>query len=452
MAEKPEVVVEIQDEGPCKKRMTAQVPADSITEEINANYKQLVDTVQIPGFRKGKVPRSLLERRYAEKIEEEVKEELMFSTFQDEVEKLELRVLGQPEFDNIEFKVGEPLRYDAVFEVHPTFDVPEYQGLSIDARPIVVSDEDLEREIEGLRQQWGSFEDISFGEQKEEDLAVVDATFKDGDDELLTREDVYLKIGNDRVDNIVVEGLGQKLQSASAAETLTFAVEIGDDFPREDLRNRKVDLSLELKSVQRRELPELNDEFAQRSGAESVAALRDNVKQSLTMRRTIQEEHRQEEELVDRLCADLEMELPGSLVERRANEMEIYERIRLMREGKDEEEIKTLLEDGSQRKTDAQKEIAQLFLLDRIAEDEQIFVTEDEVASRLHAIAATQQRDPNEVLEEYRDAGRLEELRNGLMREKVRAFIRQKAEVSTADAPASATTDSTDANEEGNDG
>ncbi|MEM7164010.1 MAG: trigger factor [Planctomycetota bacterium] len=438
MSESPQITVEIEDDGPCKKRMKAEIPAESVTGEIDANYKQLSNTIQIPGFRKGKVPRSLLERRYADQIATEVKEEMMSSSFHEEVEKLELRILGEPKFDNIEFTVGEPFRFEASFEVHPEFDMPDYKGLAVDGQEISVADADVERELESIRQQSATFEDLSMGEQKEDDVAVVDITLNDGDEELFNRPEVYLKIGVDRVDNIVVEELTPQLLGATTDDTLKFDVETPEDFPA-DLRNRKAQLNLVLRSVKRSQLPELDDEFAKRLGTDSAADLREQVQKSLEARRKVQEEQRQEELLVEQLVGSVEMELPQSLVDQRKAELQFVERVRAHREGKSEEEIEKLLAENTEVDDAAHSEMKQLFVLDRIAEQEHIFVTEDEMAGRLQQIISASGDDPEKVMEEYRNPGRLEQLRVGYLREKVRAFLRKNASVSGGANGAAAT-------------
>ena len=428
-----DISVDIADEGPCQKRMTIEVPAETIQKEIDQNYDNLRQNIDLPGFRRGKVPRSLLEKRFGEKIEEDVREELIHSTFTDEVEKAELRMVGRPTFDNVHFQVGDSLRFESKFEVAPDFEVENYKGLDVEARTIDVSEKTVDQELDGLRQQCASHDEVPSGEQQEEDIAVVDLVMKDGDEELIHREDIYLKIGQNQVDTIDVPGLGEKLVGAAYDDTLEFEVVIPENFPREDLQNRKVTLALGLKKALRKTLPEIDAAFLGRFGQETQDGLKAEIRQSLENRRRLEEELRQEEELVDRLAAQVEMQLPPTVVENRAKELRSALQFRLYREGKKPEEVEKLVEEDDSIAEEARNELQRIFLLDHIADKEQLFVTEDEVANRLGAIAATQNRAPEEVAEEYRESGMLEELRNGLLREKVRRFIRENASVQSPD-------------------
>ncbi len=426
--DKPEAQVEILEEGPCRKRLKAEISSESVVQGIDASYKQLLDSLQLPGFRKGRVPRSLLERRYAKKIEEDVREELMNTTFLDEVEERELRVLGAPTFDNIEFKVGEPFRYDAVFEVMPTFELGEYIGLEVEEQPVTVSEEDVEAELLSLREQIATLEPVAMGEQQQEDIAGVDVSLFDGDKEVISRPDLLLKIGDDRLDRILVEGLGERLLQAEEGEELRFEVQIPEDFPKKDLRNRGAILKVLVKGMKRRQIPELDNEFAKRFGVESLQEFREELCRNLQTRRQVQEENRKEEQLIEQLAERIDMELPPSLLEKRRESLDLGLKYRLQRQGESEEKIQKQLQESSSQEQ-ARQELKQIFIIERIAEQEKLMVTEQEVMERIRSLAVTYQRDPDEVFEEYNSSGRMAELRDSMLREKSRRFLREKAKI-----------------------
>lgn len=457
-SETSEIAFDLVDDGPCRKRLKAEIPADRVVKEVDDNYKQLVATVQLPGFRKGRVPRSVLERRYADKIEEEVREEMMQSSFMEEVDKRELKVVGAPKFEEVQFTVGEPFSYDAVFEVFPEFDLGDYTGIEIDARPVEVTGEDVERELESLREQFAKLEPMEFGDLSEGDIVGSDITLtKIGDDgekdeeATIDRQDVYLKIGTNRVDNINVEDLSERLLKTTEGADLEFEVQIPEDFPREDLRDGKATLSVKVKSAQRKVVPEIDDDFLGKFGVDSAEKLNEELRGNIEARRRVQEEQRQEEELLETLAARVDMELPPSIIERRQHELTLQLHYRLMREGKSKEEIEKLVEEDTGAAEDARKEIKQLFILDSIAEKENILVTEDEVLQRIQTIALTYNRDPQEVLEEYQSRGELDEVRAGLVREKVRTLLREKANVVSENGSGSDDSKGEQSNEEADD-
>ena len=360
------VSIEINDDGPCRKRMKFVVSAERMSDELDSNYRQLRGTIQLPGFRKGKVPLSIIKGRFGSKIAEDVKEEMVNSSF-----------------------------FDAILE------------------------------------QQTRLEPIAVGEQQNDDFAVCHVSIVDSEgNSVFDRDEVHLKIGLDSVDNIEVPGLGEALIGASAEETREFAIDAPEDFPVEAVQGHSVTLRIRFLEAKRAVKPELNEETLGQLGVESEDALRSEIEKSLENRRRIEEETRQESELVDAMLESMELEFPPSILERRTEELSMSARFRMMREGKDKDETEAeVAANRAEFEKESRAELTRYFVLDAIADKEQVFVTEDEVARRLTAIAMTTGRQPQEVAEEYRENGMLDELRGGIRREKVRAVIRKKAKV-----------------------
>ncbi len=426
-----QVSVQIVEEGPCRQRLKIEVSADSVDEELDTNYRQLRNTIQMPGFRKGKVPLSVLKGRFGKKIEAEVQEELVARTFFDEVEKREIRLLGAPSFESVVFAPGDPLTYEAAIEISPNFEAPEYAGLEIDALAVTVTTDDVDREVHSLLEQHTALEPVTAGEQAVDDLAACHVEMLDPEGKsVFERPEVYLKIGLDRVDNIEVAGLGEKLVGAAADEEFSFEVEVPEDFPLEGVRGGPATIRVKFHEAKRRVVPELDAEMLQLLGIESEEKLRAEIEKNLETRRRFQEEDRQEEILVERIVEGVEMDFPPSVLERRKEDISMGRRFRLLREGRAQEEIDAgIAENGEAIEAEAREELKRIFVLDRIAESENVLVTEDEIARRISAIAMTSRREPQEVFEEYREAGLIADLRAGMLREKARAQIRKKAKV-----------------------
>ena len=444
------VSVEFLDEGPCRKRLKVLVAEEKVSEELETNYKQLRGSIQLPGFRKGKVPISIIKGRFGSKIEAEVQEEMVSSTFFAEIEKRELKVLGQPSFENIEFEPGKELTYEASIEIAPAFEIPEYSGIEVEAFPVTVKPEEVQKEIDSLLEQQTSLEPIDAGTQANDDMAVCHVEIVDAEGtSVFDRDEVYLKIGLDQVDNIEVDGLGEKLLSAKADETLEFEIDAPEDFPLAEVQGQKVTLKVRFLEAKRPVKPELNEEFLAQIGVESEETLRSEIEKNLETRRRVEEESRQEDLLVTELLSSVELDFPPSILERRQEEVSMQRRFRAMREGKSQEEVEALLtSEAKEIEVEAREELKRFFVLDAIADKETVLVTEDELARRITAIAMSTQRKPEEVFEEYREGGMLDELRGSLRREKVRAVLRKKAKVNQPDGGAEADSASSDGNQE----
>ena len=174
----------------------------------------------------------------------------------------------------------------------------------------------------------------------------------------------------------------------------------------------------------------MNEEFFGRLGVESEEDLRNKVREGMEGRYEAEENTRQEDLLAEKVADSVEMELPESMLERRKESLVRNKVMELMREGTSEEDATAEVEKDEELANQARLELVRIFVLDRIAEEEKVFVTEDEVVQRLQAIAATYQQPLEAVMEQYRNNGMIPELRNGMKREKVKQLLRKKAKVS----------------------
>lgn len=426
--------IETLDEGPCRKRMKVEIPTETVSQELATTLKQLRGNVQFPGFRKGKTPMAMVKSRFGKQVEADVQQDLLRKAFGEEVERSQLRVLGTPDFENIEFKDGSPFTFEVIFDVEPIFDTPKYKGLEIEAEKVEISKEDVEKELEALLSQFATAEPIEIDDLGEGDLAVVDVAVVDSAGKnAFERPEVMLKMGHDHVDNIEVEGLSERLCEAKAGETVDFEVKVPDQFPTEELRGETATLRIVLKDAKRTQVPEVDEDFLGKIGIDSKEKLLEELEKGIEQRRSLREEQRQEEELIDKVAAAVEMELPASLVEERKQNVTMSTRFRLMREGKSEEEVEAALPDDESAEEEAREELRKLFILERIVGEEKILVTEDEVLNRLAAIARSYQKPLEAVVEEYRNNGMLGELRNGMRREKAKSLLRKKAKAVATD-------------------
>ena len=136
--------VKIEELGPCKKKVTVEVPSERVTEEFEKSYGTLSTSVDVPGFRRCHAPRWLLEKRFGETLKGDVRETLLTSTLQEALEEHSISALGEPKYDDVEFDAGEPLKYNVTLEVKPSFQIPDYKEIEITRPSVEVTEEDVE--------------------------------------------------------------------------------------------------------------------------------------------------------------------------------------------------------------------------------------------------------------------------------------------------------------------
>lgn len=422
--------VEVADEGPCRKRMSITIAPETVTAELETQFKQLKSNVMLPGFRKGKAPLKMIKAKFGKDIEQDVREDLINRSVSEQMENADYTPIGFPEFENIEFSTENPFTFEAVFDVQPTFDLPEYKGVDVDSQLKTVEDSDVDAEIERISEQASTLEPLEVGSQAEGDFVVVNLDLTADGESIFSRDEVMMKIGDDFIDSMEIPGLGKDLAGAAADAVIEKSATVPDDFPQEEHHGKTADVKLTIKDAKKLVAPEMNEEFFGRLGVESEEDLRNKVREGMEGRYEAEENTRQEDLLAEKVADSVEMELPESMLERRKESLVRNKVMELMREGSSEEDATAEVEKDEELANQARLELVRIFVLDRIAEEEKVFVTEDEVVQRLQAIAATYQQPLEAVMEQYRNNGMIPELRNGMKREKVKQLLRKKAKVS----------------------
>ena len=422
--------VEVAEEGPCRKRMKITIDQEKVATELETQFKQLRANVMLPGFRKGKAPLKMIKSRFGKDIEQDVREDLINRSVSEQMESADYTPIGFPEFENIEFSTENPFTFDAVFDVQPTFELPEYKGVEVDSQLKSVEDSDVDAEIERITEQASTLEPLEVGSQAEGDFVVVDLELTSEGEPIFSREEVMMKIGDDFIDSMEIPGLGKDLAGAAADAVIEKSAAVPDDFPQAEHHGKTADVKLTVKDAKKLVAPEMNEEFFGRLGVESEEDLRNKVREGMEGRYEAEENTRQEDLLSEKVADTVEMELPESMLERRKESLVRNKVMELMRDGASEEDASAEAEKDEDLANQARLELVRIFVLDRIAEEEKVFVTEDEVVQRLQAIAATYQQPLEAVLEQYRNNGMIPELRNGMKREKVKQLLRKKAKVS----------------------
>ena len=421
---------ELVDEGPCRKRLKITIEPDKVASELESQFQQLKANVMLPGFRKGKAPLKMLKKRFGEQVQQDVQEDLIGRSVEEQFEAADYTPIGFPEFENIEFSSENPFTFEAVFDVQPTFEMPEYKGVEITSELKAVEDSDVDAEIERISEQASTLEPLDVGTQAEGDFVVVDLDLSADGESIFSRDEVMIKIGDDFIDSMEVPGLGKDLAEAAADTVVEKKVQIPEDYPEAEHHGKTAEVKLTIKDAKKLIAPEMNEEFFGRLGVESEEDLRNKVREGMEGRCSAEENTRQEDLLSEKVADSVEMELPESMYERRKESLARNKVMELMRDGASEEDATAEAEKDEELAKQARIELVRIFVLDRIAEEEKVFVTEDEVVQRLQAIAATYQRPLEEVVEQYRNNGMSPELRNGMKREKVKQLLRKKAKIS----------------------
>lgn len=413
--------------------MRVEVDAQKVDETFASVTKDFQKEANLPGFRPGKAPREMVVRKYEKDIELEVKRKLISEAYRQAVEDQKLDVLGRPDIEEIQFSRGQPLQFAATIETAPDFELPEYKGLVAKREARTVTEEDVERALTVLREQRVNFKVVERLLQTG-DIAVVNYT---GTCEgkpiteiaptakgLTEQKNFWVEAAP----NSFIPGFADQLIGVKAGDKRTVNVDFPADFVTPQLAGKKGMYEVEVVEVKEKVLPALDDELAKAYGAESLEKLRAGVRRDLENELDFKQNKTIRTQLVRTLLDRVNFDLPASAVAQETRNV-VYDIVQEnAKRGISREVIEQQKEQIYSAATHGAKErIKVQFLLQKIAEKEDIKVSQEEIAHRVQYLAGLYQIPADKFLKDLQKRNGLIEVFDQIMNEKVIDFLQQNA-------------------------
>jgi len=372
----------------CKHALEITVPLAEVEQETERAAAQIQGKARLPGFRPGKAPLSIVKTRFAGDIRQEVLDALVPRFLQAAVEQDNLQLVGRPNISDVHFHTGEPLRFRAEFEVAPTFDLGEYRGVTVSYNEPTVSDADVDERVEQIRDQKAQYVNEDPRPLVDGDYAVVSLESLEGVAEKVSQEELMLKIG----DEATMKEFSESLRGASPDEAREFKVTYPEDYDRPNLAGKTVKFRAVVKAVRRKDLPELNDEFAKDLGDfKTLDELKETIRKSIFQEREHRAKEDAKQQLIDKLVDTHEFPVPDAYIDRQI-QINVENQLRsLAAQGVDPNQIKLDWEKVREtQKPRAIRDVKASLLLDKIGEREAIAPTQEEVDREVARIARQQ--------------------------------------------------------------
>ena len=375
----------------CKHEIEVTVPVDEIARETDRVVADIQQKARLPGFRPGKAPASLIRTKFSKQVRDDVLENLLPKYFRQKVEEEHLEVVGRPNVKDVHFHEGEPLRFKAEFEVAPEIELKDYRGVTVHYTEPQVSDEDIAKRLDEIREQKSQMVNVEPRPVVDGDYAVVTLDSLSGVDPAIHQDEVVLHVGGPDT----IAGFSDALRGMSPEEEKEFEVVYPEDFGQEKLAGKTVRFRAKLTTIRTKELPELNDEFAQDLGDyPALDDLREAVRKAIFSEREYASQQKAKEQLIDKLIETHEFPVPEAYIERQI-EASLENQFRdLAERGIDPTKLKidwSKIKEAQRPK--ALRDVKASLLVDKIAEREAIVPTNDEVDVEVQRIAK-QQREP----------------------------------------------------------
>lgn len=409
----------------CKHSLDITVPADVVAQETEKVVADIAKKVKLPGFRPGKAPLSLVKSRFPNEIRQELLDQLLPKTLEEAFKKDNLQVVSRPNIVDLHFHDGEELHFKVEFEVAPEFELGEYTGLTIKYDEPQVSDEDVDKRLEGIREQRAEYINIDPRPAADGDYASVNLKSIEGSAKPVEREDLQLKIG----DEDAVKEFNEHLIGMTPGEEKEFEVTYPAEYAEESLAGRTVKFHMKLNVLRRKELPALDDEFAQDLGDyKNIEELKGAIRGSILRERESEAKSQAQTQILDQLVDSHSFPVPDAYVDRQVQNNVEQQLHSLAMQGVDVSKMNldwAKLREA--QKGRATRDVKASLLLDRIADREAVVALQDEVDREVQRFARQQRKPAAQVRMELEKNGGLGRLAAQIRTEKTLNLLFDKA-------------------------
>ena len=422
-------------EATCRRELELEIPAEDVSIATERVAKEIARVARVPGFRPGKAPVSLIKRRFAEDIKGEVLQSLVPEKVEKAVAEQKLSPVSQPQVDKLDFNEGQPLKFRAVFEVLPEFQLGSYKGLEIEMPAMEVSEADINRALEETRERAAAFAPVEGRNVENGDFVQLKLLgTPEGGGEPLQADSVLCHVGAEET----MQPFTANLMGASVGDHKTFDVEYPADYPDGKLAGKKFHYAADVTAIKTKKLPELNDDFAKDvSDSATLDELKKKIRENLEHEREHRQRDLQREKIIHALVTSHDFPVPDSLVEHQMD-VRLERAVRsLAAQGIDPRAVNLDWVALRRRQEDRAKEdVKAELIIDRIASAESIDATEEDIQHELEHLGSHSGETPEALRARLTKQGALDRMKAKLRSDKTLDWLAQNASVRPAAAAA----------------
>lgn len=440
--------ISIERQEKCLATLRVEIPSATVAAEKSKILSQYAKDAKIPGFRPGKAPLAVIEKRYQKDIKEDIEYRLVNQSLQESLKKEQIKVLDFGNPDKATFTAEGSFTFETVLTLAPDFTLPEYKGIAVTVPSLEVSEDEINNQLDGLRQRFADFTNVEDRAVALGDFAIIDYTSTlDGKslEEALGRPAGYLA-GREGFwvkmqDDAFLPGFASQLVGLQAGESKDVNIVIPNDFPIEELREKSLVFHVTLKEIKQQELPDLNDEFASKlmGPDKTVNDLRETISEGMKANKKKEIDDMKINQLIAHFDQLVEFDIPESLLQAETQNQADALVQSAAQSGMNDEEItsqrEALLDTASAQ---AKTNIKTNFILQEIADKENIIVNDQELVQHLFAIAQRRKEDPTKFIKALQRGGQIPGIRNSLLINKALDFLLEHASVAETATPSEA--------------
>ncbi len=420
-------------EATCRRELELEIPAEDVQKAVERVAREFARAARVPGFRPGKAPVPLIRRRFAEDIKSEVLQSLVPERIEQAVSENKLVPVTRPHVDKVDFAEGGPLKFRATFEVLPEFTLGNYKDLEVEVEPLEITEADVERALEEMRERAAVFVPIEGRAIQDGDFAQLKLLgTPQGGGEPLQAENVLCHIGAEET----MDAFNENLRGAQTGEHRRFEVHYPEDYPDAKLAGKVFTYAIEVLGLKEKKLPERNDEFAKEiGGAATLEELRGKMRQTLEAARDQRQAEQARDRILGQLIAAHDFPVPEALVEHQMD-VRLERAVRsLAAQGVDPRAVNVDWVALRRRQRDrAVEDVQAELVLDRVATAENIDVDDQEVEREITALAERSGESATATRARLTRQGALDRMKSKLRSEKTLEWLYRNTRIRTAEA------------------
>lgn len=432
-AEKHPNLVTVTESGPCKKKIEIEIPEQKVRECLDKKYQDLRKVAEVPGFRKGRAPLRLIEKRFGSDISNQAKLELIIEAAEAAIKDNNLDTLGDPSIDHekIELPSTGPMKFDFEVEIRPEFDLPDLEGITVSKPKVEVTEQMVDEQLQTLRRQAGVWTPKDKPAELNDQIIADVVLNVEGHNERNKEDNVEIYVRKTAfAAGIPIEDFDQLMKDARHGDTRKTTVELPSTFYNEDYRGKKVNVEIFVKEVKTLEPAEMNEEFLSRYGASDENDLRDMLRDHLESQAERSAQSAMSEQVYAYLRDKVELDLPETLVASQALSILQRQYSNLLMQGLSREQIDEQM-DRLRAASDqqAKEQLKMFFIMDKVADALDVSVSEEEINSHIAYVAAIRGRRPERMREELARDGSLSQFVLQVREQKAIEKILEKANI-----------------------
>lgn len=442
--ERMELDFTVEKVGPCKAHVRVVIPRDAIDNVTRQSVDEMLETAAVPGFRVGHVPEQLIRKRFKQELADQVKQQVLVTSLEQVSDEADLEPINVPNLDPESFEIPDEgdFEYEFDVEVRPEFDLPDYKGLKIDRPVRETTDDDVEDYTRNFLEQHGQLEPVD-EPVTPGDFVTVDVSFSHNGERISELEELSLRVRPTvRFHDAELEGFDKLMEGASADDVRECDLTISMEAETVEMRSETVHAEFKILDVKRLRLPELNQAFFDRVSVDDEDDLKNRVRSMLERQVTYEQRQATREQVLEKITEAADWDLPEDLVEKQVDNALRREVLEMQQAGFTPREIRARENDLRQRSvTMTRKNLKEHFVLDRIAEEEEIEVSADDIDQEILTMALQSGENPRRVRARLQKSGVIENLEAQIRERKAVDLILEHAEFNDIELPPPTETD-----------